>query len=154
MMETVTVLANHRVGDEIGPVYIDEVVNTDAVISYRDLRADGRRDWYTNARAADPRGNRAEFWYMRIVDPDHQDAPFEFAWRERYGLQWPYTRPHTPHPALYRLSERFSAFHDDWVDHVREREETIYQRRVEAEGGVSEDEDMSEYDESDTDMRD
>ena len=81
MIETVRILVDNRVGDDIGPVYIDEVLDTDAIISFRWLHADGRRDWYTNARAADIRGSRAEFWYMRIIDTALQYVQFEFDWR-------------------------------------------------------------------------
>ena len=127
MMETVTVLANHRVGDEIGPVYIDEVVNTDAVISYRYLRADGRRDWHTSVRAADLRGNRADFWYVRIIDATLQDVRFEFDWRACYGQAWPKVASGAIHPCLARLYERYVTFNEEWCAHCQGREDTTYE---------------------------
>ena len=127
MMETVTVLANHRVGDEIGPVYIDEVLNTDAVISYRYLRANGRRDWHTGVQATDLRGNRTEVWYMRIIDTTLQDVSFEFNWRACYGQPWPKVASGAVHPCLARLYDRYVTFNDEWRAHCHEREDTTYE---------------------------
>ena len=137
MMETVTTLVDHRMGDEIGPVYIDEVLDTDAVISYRYLRADGRRDWHTSVRAADLKGNRAEFWYVRIIDATLQDVQFEFDWRVCYGHPWPKVAPGIVHPCLARLYDRYVTFDEEWRAHCQEREDTTYGLQDDSEDDMS-----------------
>ena len=135
MMESVAV-ADYVRGDEIGPVFIEEIFGKICTAHYRHLDGNGHRDWYTKVPGLTVAGNRAQCWQMRVVDPLHQDAQFEFDWRVRYGQSWPLVAPGTSHPALARLYERYTAFYDSWLDHIQERENTTC--------GLGEDEDMSD----------
>ena len=88
-------------------------------------------------RAADLRGNRADFWYVRIIDVTLQDVRFEFDWRACYGHPWPKVAPGIVHPCLARLYDRYATFDEEWRAHCQEREDTTYALQDDSEDDMS-----------------
>ena len=150
MMDRI-IATRYHMADEVGPVYIEEVIGRDCLVSGRRL-VDGNRMFIDPVPAATLSGDRTEFWYLRILDPLNRDVDFEQVWRDRYGLPWPLLAPFAVHPALRRLHNNYVRFLDAWARRSQEREETIYRQRV----GEESDEDMSEesVEVSDSDMSD
>ena len=52
VMQRVSMVADRRVGDEVGYVYVDEVYGRACTVSYRALH-DGRRDWHHQVPGTD-----------------------------------------------------------------------------------------------------
>ena len=79
------------------------------------------------------------------MDATRADVPFERDWRARYGARWPLVSPFAAHPALLQLHNRYLTWFMGYQQHLEEREATTYQRLLEMEEVMSDDEgDMSE----------
>ena len=146
--ERSTVMVYGCAGDVIGPVFIDEVMGRDSIIRYRRYDFDTLRcTWRYNVSALIEVGTRNECWSAQLIDIEYQDIPFEMAWRRRYRQRWPQIAPGVTHPVLRRLHARFCAFHNEWDEHNRDRDEMVFYRRMLDENTDSEadgDSDMSE----------
>ena len=68
---------------------------------------------------------RHDIWFVAIINPDFEDAPYMQAWRLRYGYRWPDVDLYRVHPVLKRLYDSYTNFLADVCRHGREREREI-----------------------------
>ena len=106
--------AGDRFGDNIGAVYIEEVLPYTALIAgyifmERSVSVTKVGMWTTTCQGM----TRRDFWRVEVRDQDYEDLPYCGAWMQRYGCAWPLIAPGCLHPALERLYRAYEDFSDE-----------------------------------------
>ena len=133
MLSQIVTMTNDGWGDDLGPVFIEEMHGRSCVISYITYDVDtGFTDWYSNVHVdCIPGATRAQVWGVKLTDQTTSDAAFGRCWMARHGHPWPMVGMGVVHPVVARLYQRHLAFHDTWLEHIRDRREMTRQLRLE-----------------------